>query len=504
MFYFTGFYLDILLIVLFFGLRKKKKRKKFLIILITIIAMINLLVCLLIHVYTPFNYVSAFQKVHHDFEKQYVLTDWKNVDMEAKYNKYLPLFEEAEKANDPVADYITWLNYVYDCYDGHVAVEAKEDIVLEARQRMAGNDYGFSMITRTNGKTEAVLVEEGSKAYALGLRNGCVITSWNGKAITEAKENIKVCYPGLPGFPDKENEEAYQSFFLAGQGGEILTVGFLTEENSTKKYSTKKNSEEENFEKLIRLEPIGNYAKRLETAMRIFRQKEATGENLSWKILENQHGYVCINSEVWDFPSGITGNYEEVYQKMKDMLLDMKAAGVKDLIIDLRNNTGGDDRMGMAIMSAFSKEDCFYFADGKFDHNDNPVITKKYIMKAKPVDTELSIVVLVNSATVSAGDGLAYNLSKLDQVTLMGTTTSLSSFQAVGGQAILKDGIRLYYPVILQLDENGEIMIDTDENRISPIQLDVNIPITKESIQSMFVEKKDSELQYAIHWLEEK
>lgn len=34
--------------------------------------------------------------------------------------------------------------------------------------------------------------------------------------------------------------------------------------------------------------------------------------------------------------------------------------------------------------------------------------------------------------------------------------------------------------------------------------LDVNIPITKESIQSMFVEKKDSELQYAIHWLEEK
>ena len=100
-------------------------------------------------------------------------------------------------------------------------------IVEEAKNRLAGNDYGFSMITYSNGETVAILVEEESEAYDSGIRAGTRIISWNGLPIEDAKKEIECIYLGSNVHALLENEDKLKAAFLAGKGDDIVTVEFV-------------------------------------------------------------------------------------------------------------------------------------------------------------------------------------------------------------------------------------------------------------------------------------
>lgn len=357
-------------------------------------------------------------------------------------------------------------------------------------------DYGFSMVRLDNGQTVAILVDEESLAYELGIRNGTVITKWNGEDTTTAQDTEECVYLNW-GSTVKENDYSVKAMFLAGKGGDEITVTYV---NAT------------GNEETVNLNSIGNYAVRLNKALAKFWLQRVNAyeseDNFSCKMVTEDVGLLTIFSEYYydgtllaDMVSQINGEYPAVSEMLEERLDNLKDQGMKKLIIDLRNNGGGMASIANSVVSIFSKYATGWTigenVDGKYT-----AIADCYI-DGKEKYSDIPIVVLVNYQAVSAGDVIAYGISKNSNVTLMGITTTTNSAQLAGGCCITTDcDLELYYPYFLTLDTDLQPMIDSDASREATIKLDEKIPLTMESIDIIWGDSDvDYELQYAIDYL---
>ncbi len=105
---------------------------------------------------------------------------------------------------------------------------------------------------------------------------------------------------------------------------------------------------------------------------------------------------------------------------VRKALLDLKASGkLKRLIIDLRGNGGGILDEAVEVVSLFvPKSTLVVYSKGKI-----PQMDMKYYTKEEPVDTQLPLVVLVNSASASSSEIVTGALQDLDRATIIGTRT---------------------------------------------------------------------------------
>lgn len=114
-----------------------------------------------------------------------------------------------------------------------------------------------------------------------------------------------------------------------------------------------------------------------------------------------------------------TGFTEGVGKEMRAAVTRLKKQGMKTLVLDLRGNGGGLLDEAAEIVSVFlPKGSLVVTASGK-DKNSNYKITTKQ----DPVDPELEIIVLVDSATASSSEIVAGALQDTDRATIMGQRT---------------------------------------------------------------------------------
>lgn len=172
--------------------------------------------------------------------------------------------------------------------------------------------------------------------------------------------------------------------------------------------------------------------------------------------------------------------------------------GMKKLVIDVRNNTGGYSVIPLELTSLFAKDDIYINSFAYIDGEKKQIVRDEYV-KANGKYADLEVTVLTNSRCVSSGDYLVYCMSKCENVKVVGITTSTGSSQPVGGNCVMSDGIcEIRYPQNWMLDENGDRFIDTREDRKSRIVLDEVIPLTYEGVMDMYVNDIDYELKYII------
>lgn len=442
--------------------------------------------------FSRLGYSEAFQAVVDTMQDKYVLSGWKEIDYEALASDILPMVEQAEQEQDEVAYDIALMRYCYRFHDSHVQYSFNDmQCEEEVRNRLAGNDYGFAMFTLDNGKTVAVLTEEDSEAYRVGIHDGTVVTAWNGVSVSEAEKEIECIYPDISSFPVAENEEAIKSIFLAGVGEEKQSITFIADDGT---------------EQTADIASRGSYRKRLERAIACFYHKDIPDGNFSTKMLSGDCGYLRIYSEaftIFDPGVSITGDLTGLSLMLEEDIAAMEAEGMTKLIIDLRNNTGGMDAAGSMVASLFADQEYFSYASGVY-RDRNFQRGNVHMVSANGRFSEIEVVVLVNADCCSAGDGMAEDLSKLPNVTLMGITASSGVDQEVGGWCIMPESrFAICYPNIPVLDENNEPRIDTRADRITRIPLDEHIPLTEEAVAAIFSENGDYELEYALDYLEQ-
>lgn len=458
----------------------------------------------MVHNYTRYSYTESFKKMLKTMEQEYCLNSWKEIDYDELLETYLPRVEEAEKNRDEAAYSAIVTEVTYYFYDSHVGPYLTDDTRFATCEYLSGNDYGLSMIRIDDGSVIAVLVEPGCEADTKGIHNGTTIISWDNRDINEAIEDVECIYPGLS-FPVEENEDIFRPIFLAGKGGESVSITFLDDNGN---------------ERSILVQKTGNYEDRLSVAINCLLHNGDDYQNFYSCMLDDRCGYLQITSECYDaLGDNISaikkGYYPELTKYYADLIENLENKGMQCLIIDIRNNGGGYDSVAGALASLFNDKKAHMVSFGYEDAQGYHIAESQYIFPDGRY-ADIPVVVLVNSNCMSAGDGMAKFLGDCPNVTLMGITASSGVNQNNGGYIYLTDNICVTYPVFLSLSEDGEPFIDTDHTRENKIPLDVAIPITGENAKTIFsidnydreamekgkiVFKRDVELEYAVRYL---
>ena len=125
-------------------------------------------------------------------------------------------------------------------------------------------------------------------------------------------------------------------------------------------------------------------------------------------MLDAETGYIL--------QSGFT---EGVAQQIKEKFLDLKAQGMKRLVLDLRGNGGGLMSEAVNIISLFvPKGSLAVSSKGK-----TPGSTHEYYTQTEPIDTQMPIIVMVDGGSASASEIVSGGLQDLKRATIMGKTT---------------------------------------------------------------------------------
>lgn len=445
--------------------------------------------------FTRMSYTDSFRALVREMDQKYILKEWKEADLTALEQKYLPLVEAAEQEQDPAkfTDAVTL--FCNELHDGHVWVQGEYDFAAYPSEQLF-HEYGLAMVQLDSGEVIAVCTAE--EVRALGIADGTVITKWNGKPVLQAAAE-DVADAGLS---VKSNAERIAVMELSCVGGETVEVSFL---DSSGKEQTVTLSE------LDGVYTLGEAIAAFDQMPIISSDEDfyaMLDRNFSTKMLTDKCGYLILNAEgtnneVQDILGYLTGDHKWAREMFRGKLRDLKAQGMEYLVIDIRNNIGGLDEIGCALVDLLTEED--YFAQGLgVRKNGQYICVSEHGVRGDGEFADLQVVALTNYNCGSAGDGTALYLSKLPNVTLAGITDPGGYNQETGGICVLSGGtVTVGYPIGLILNEDGVPNIDTRADRVSRNPVEVRIPLDYEAAMKIFRDKEDYELEWAIQYLEQ-
>ena len=442
-----------------------------------------------IHNLNYYSYTDSFNKTISILKKEYVLNEHKKIDYDKLYSKYYPIIEQAENENNEQLYYKTMFEFSKNFKDGHFGFEIYYTTLEETIRRLDfandyyNKDYGFGSVLLSDGNIVAILVDENSEAYNNGLRDGMIITKKDNIDIHKVLDEI-ITHIGA--YPVLEDERLLNSFYLFGQGNDEINVSFLNEENE---------------EITITIRAADNTTSKLDELCLKIMHQDYDLENLDTKMLDSNTGYIYVSNEMYSPFKGAVGylfdDSSYLTKVVDEKLQNLINQGMTDLIIDLRANSGGYLTESEAIASLFTNDSYLVAKDAKYFSN----LYDKSYLRGNGKYSDMKITVLVSSDTASAGDCLAYLLSKNPNVRLVGFTNSNNSAQSVGGVIFLSGGTSVInYPIYKSYGNDDKIFIDTDFTGMANIKLDYRINITKENIKDIFYsdENYDYALNYAI------
>ena len=445
--------------------------------------------------YTHDDWETGFVKMLDDLSENYISRDWKEIDFEELKAQYLPKVQMAQRSGDKAGMLVALFELRYELADGHVWAGAKDyTVYTEAQDRLAGNDYGFAMFKDEEGRFLAVMVDEDSEAYGYGITDGTVISKWDGIAVSEAAAGIKCIYNRS--FAYLESEELFKPVFLAGRGGDTVSVTFLDDNGA---------------EHTVSLDKMGSYRERLDEAIdRIYSEKETQeAENYETRMLNEHIGYMRFTESQYEKESTaamvadtVDGYSERLYNDLDQKLEDLKSQGMDCLIIDLRGNDGGVQMFTRSVIGLFTDKEqpggIGRYKDGEYHSYFKPAVYGRGDWK------DLPLVCMINGETASCGDIAAHGLQRECGAVLTGMATTWGSAQAVGGTIYLTDGdFRLGYPTILAPDFDGLPIVDGRADRKARFLPDVKLEFNREEIIELFKEDgADVELEKVIDYIE--
>ena len=237
-----------------------------------------------------------------------------------------------------------------------------EDKAAEYKEMMTGKYAGVGAVISYNFKIKRVVINEpyeGMPAAEAGLRKGDIILSIDGEDMTKQTNQ-------------------YVSDHLRGDAGTTLVLKVL---------------------------------------------RPATGKKLTMKITRKaiQMPYLPYYGLQPDGMGYI--NYAQFFdgtsKDFRRAFLDLRQKGAKKLVIDLRNNGGGNVQDAISILNMFlPKGKTLLTMKGKIKN-----ANRTYTTTVEPVDTVMPIVVLVNGQTASASEITSGALQDYDRAVILGTRT---------------------------------------------------------------------------------
>lgn len=278
----------------------------------------------------------------------------KNLDIYATVFKELNTFYVDEV--DPKKATETSIEALLKSFDPYT-VYYPEDEIDDFLQMTTGKYQGIGIILSEIDKTQRItFIEENSPAHRAGLGIGDQILAINGTRL-------------------QDTPETEPAVLMKGAAGtnvniEVLQVG----KSTTQIFSIKRET--------VQIKNVVNTA-----------------------IIQPGVGYILLE----DFNASAS-------KEVKNAIVELKKQGMKELVLDLRNNPGGLLTQAIDICNLFlPKGTKIVETRGKVEE-----WNKSYLALNQAIDTETPIVVLINNRTASAAEIVAGVLQDYDRAVILG------------------------------------------------------------------------------------
>ena len=180
----------------------------------------------------------------------------------------------------------------------------------------------------------------------------------------------------------------------------------------------------------------GKPTKGLEAAQSSDRMKGKPGTTVNFKVLKARTGdtvdvsivrerihipdveYVGMLDDTTGYIKQ-TGFTEKVSDEVKAGYNKLKAMGMKRLVLDLRGNGGGLMNEAIEIVSLFVPKGSLVVSS----RGNTPESVREYRTSSEPVDTQIPLIIMVDSGSASSSEIVAGAIQDLDRGTIMGKRT---------------------------------------------------------------------------------
>ena len=149
-------------------------------------------------------------------------------------------------------------------------------------------------------------------------------------------------------------------------------------------------------------------------------KKVRTGDTLDIEIIRErihfpdvEYAGMLDDTTGYILQSGFTDN---VSGEIRSKFQDLKKQGMKRLVLDLRGNGGGLMSEAVNILSLFVPKGSLVVTS----KGNRPESYREYRTSNEPVDTQIPIIVLIDSGSASSSEIVAGALQDLDRATIMG------------------------------------------------------------------------------------
>ena len=452
--------------------------------------------------YSALTWIDAFREAHDKFSREYAFGDWKNIDWEGLYALFSPRIAAAWAAADERAYYLALHEYVCSIPDGHISLSpANTTVPVALGKTLAGGGYGMAVAELDDERVIAAAVSSGGPAAVAGIVAGAEITNWGGVAVKTAIGRINVGavpYKNLTGNIGGESPIATTEYYrleqtrllTRGSVGATIQITFKNPGSAVPQTAT-----------LIAVDDGGETFSLLN-----FAKRPAFSYEVDYRILPEGYGYVLVRMES-DMSS--TGYPRRIFLKFQEAINTFVAAGVPGVIFDLRGNYGGSDVLAADLCGFFYTTPSFYEYQEYYDKrngeflritiDDSEALVDSIAINPQTPHFGGPVVVLVNPATISSGEGPTMGISRLPQGHVIGFHGTNGSFGMVGGNIKMPGGYTISYPFGRSVDRNGVVQLDS-RNGIGGVAPNPRVPKTLANVLA-YAAGTDVELKYAIQYL---
>lgn len=447
------------------------------------------------------NWTASFAQAHRKLSAEYAFSDWKSVDWEELYRIYEPAVSAADKGQDREAFYLALRDYLFAVDDGHLSiprVASNASLADGLTKKQSGGSYGLGLARLDDGRVILAALRDGGAAQTAGLRVGSEVLSWNGQAIDQAMENVKLGRLAASSRVATNVHRQLEQLRLLTRApvGTVVKVTFRESgEGPIQTVEVVALDDDLRDMNLFNLAPNPSEVDEVQV--------------LSSRMLQPQIGYIRLVAEA-DLKD--LGTYPHaILERFVMALNQLRSKGAEALVLDLRGNHGGFDTLSADLCGVFAEKRSVFEKTVFYDQRDGGFLEFTYDDRVDDVVDSIDIVprqdafrgpvaVLINPRTISSGEGLAKCIAALPQGTSIGFHGTNGSFGIATGEILMPAGLVIHYPNGRSVDATGEIQIDSRKG-VGGVQPEHRVPSSTENILR-YARGEDVELQSAIHILQ--
>lgn len=456
----------------------------------------------LISDYSSLDWTEAFTQLHSRLSQEYAFTDWKGIEWRALGDIYGKKVDKAQTANDFEAYYLALRAYIHEIPDGHVRVTN----LTQIDEKYIGGSFGFTAAEMNDGRLVVTWVDEASQAWKAGMRAGNELLTWNTMPVLSVLDAVSAIFDGNSATLEDARNKKVQYLTRAPVGTHIdMTYRSQDSSQSTSIALTAYDDGGFSFKKGY---PAAVISDKIRDMIRDIDTPDPVPEAMvELKILEGNIGYIKVWGEL-DADLHCSGLYTSTLSLFRQAVKSVMDAGCGGLILDLRNNVGGEDAIAAAMLSSFYSEKVFYEYQNTYD----PITGMRSIRMADAASNYLAlwiepaelvymgrVIALINQKCVSSGEGIAMGIRNLPEGETLGFFETNGSFGLCGPEATMPGGITIHWPSGQSLDESLKIQLDSRDG-MGGVAPTIRIPMTQENALRI-ARGEDVEIEEAIHWL---